>query len=772
MATITGTTGNDLLYGGGPHTLVGLTGDDSYAVYGQGDAVVENPNEGQDTVLAFASYTLGAGVSVETLSTAINAASDPIGLTGNALSQIIVGNYGNNILDGGGGGDALAGLRGDDLYYVHGRNDLVVEQAGDGRDTVVASGDFVLGAGSSVEQIETVNVLATTPLFLGGNELAQSMYGNAGSNLINGGGGADNLYGGGGDDTYRIFGDGEGVTENVNAGSDRVFTSGSFNLGLFSSVEYLSTAVQAGTESINIAGNDMVQVIVGNYGSNILNGGGSGDTLIGLRGDDIYRVYSIGDTIIENAGEGNDAVYTSASYVLRAGVSVETLSTDQNSGTAAINLAGNQVAQTVIGNYGANLIDGGGGSDTLYGLAGADVFRFSATLGSDNVDTIVDFGNGADRIQLDPTIFTGLTNGVLPANAIVIGGAAADADDRIIYNPQTGALSFDGDGSGSAAAVQFATLPTGLAASAIAVTVAATSNAGPVTVTGAGTYLLGGATGNGVNLDATYPEATAFTFGAMPGGAPFNLVFGPTSYGTGRPPIAFVDGFAIGTFDFSQLGTGVSLRPTTDFLTTDGALIVAAPNFNEELPGIRPAGIVGTPFDDYIDQSLRPGVPSPLQPPRIGGSISGGAGNDTLIGARALDGGSGNDLLVGALGTRMTGGEGADTFRLPINTRSFGISQNAPNIVVDFTPGADRIELFKNIASDLATGALDPSRFHIGAEATTPDQRVIYDPATGRLFYDYNGSSGDMSGSIPLIATLSPGLGLTAADFTVLPGSG
>ena len=62
--------------------------------------------------------------------------------------------------------------------------------------------------------------------------------------------------------------------------------------------------------------------------------------------------------------------------------------------------------------------------------------------------------------------FTGLANGTLAADAFRIGAAAADATDRIIYNSATGALLFDADGSGAGAAVQFATLDTGLAMTA------------------------------------------------------------------------------------------------------------------------------------------------------------------------------------------------------------------------------------------------------------------------------------------------------------------
>jgi serralysin len=61
-------------------------------------------------------------------------------------------------------------------------------------------------------------------------------------------------------------------------------------------------------------------------------------------------------------------------------------------------------------------------------------------------------------ILLDDAVFTGLSLGALDAGAFRTGTAAADADDRIIYNSTTGALLFDADGVGGVAAVQFATL--------------------------------------------------------------------------------------------------------------------------------------------------------------------------------------------------------------------------------------------------------------------------------------------------------------------------
>jgi Ca2+-binding RTX toxin-like protein len=52
---------------------------------------------------------------------------------------------------------------------------------------------------------------------------------------------------------------------------------------------------------------------------------------------------------------------------------------------------------------------------------------------------------------------------VLDADAFHIGAAAADAEDRIIYNEMTGALIFDSNGNAAGGATQFAQLATGLA---------------------------------------------------------------------------------------------------------------------------------------------------------------------------------------------------------------------------------------------------------------------------------------------------------------------
>jgi Ca2+-binding RTX toxin-like protein len=146
------------------------------------------------------------------------------------------------------------------------------------------------------------------------------------------------------------------------------------------------------------------------------------------------------------------------SYTQGAGVQVERLSTNDNAGTAAINLTGNELANLVYGNAGANVLDGKGGADVLTGFAGADRFAFTTALGSGNVDVVSDFSVVDDTIVLEDAVFTGLATGALRAGAFNTGSAATQADDRIIYNSATGALLFDLDGLGGAAAVQFATI--------------------------------------------------------------------------------------------------------------------------------------------------------------------------------------------------------------------------------------------------------------------------------------------------------------------------
>ncbi|RAZ92507.1 calcium-binding protein [Mesorhizobium hawassense] len=184
-----------------------------------------------------------------------------------------------------------------------------------------------------------------------------------------------------------------------------------------------------------------------------------GDHVIqGGKGNNTYHIDNAHDKVMEAAGGGFDKVMASVSYALSTGSHIEQLSTSSTRGTTAIDLTGNEFGQTIIGNNGDNKINGGGGSDLLKGYGGHDAFVFSTALGPNNIDRIADFNVFQDKIYLDHTIFAGLQKGALSASNFHIGPAAHDANDHIIYNSATGALSFDSDGIGGHAQTQFASL--------------------------------------------------------------------------------------------------------------------------------------------------------------------------------------------------------------------------------------------------------------------------------------------------------------------------
>jgi len=217
-----------------------------------------------------------------------------------------------------------------------------------------------------------------------------------------------------------------------------------------------------------LGGNDLLlggggnDYLVGGAGDDRLDGGSNYDQMDGGAGNDTYVVDHASDFIVERYGEGDDTVESSISFTLYN----DQIENVTLTGSAAIDATGTWLANRIAGNDGANRLDGGFGIDTLTGGGGADLFAFTTTPGTGNVDSITDFAAGVDRIGLDDAVFAGLAPGALAAGAFVVGTAALDADDRIVYDPATGALLFDSDGAGGAEAVMFATVQAGLALSA------------------------------------------------------------------------------------------------------------------------------------------------------------------------------------------------------------------------------------------------------------------------------------------------------------------
>ncbi|HEY7986265.1 MAG TPA: calcium-binding protein, partial [Methylophilaceae bacterium] len=393
--TITGNDANNTLNGGlGADTLIGGLGDDTYIVDNSGDVIVENASEGTDSVQSSAgNYTLNANIENLTLtgSAAING-------TGNDLNNAITGNSGDNILDGGTGADTLTGGLGNDTYVVDDAGDVVIENSGEGTDTVQSSITYTLAT-----NFENLTLIGSSAIngtgngvdnILTGNSAANTLTGGAGNDTLDGGAGNDTLVGGAGNDTYYVDSTSDVITELAPDGTDSVFSSATYTLS--ANVENLTLT---GAAAINATGNSGANTLTGNSGNNTLNGSTGADTMIGGLGNDTYVVDNVGDVVTENSGEGTDTVQSGITYTLGSNVENLTLT-----GSTGINGTGNGLDNVLTGNTGANTLTGGAGNDTLNGGTGADTMLGGTgddTYVVDNVGDVVteNAGEGIDTVQ-------------------------------------------------------------------------------------------------------------------------------------------------------------------------------------------------------------------------------------------------------------------------------------------------------------------------------------------------------------------------------------
>ncbi|BBH40871.1 hypothetical protein myaer102_34570 [Microcystis viridis NIES-102] len=493
--TIIGNAGNDTLNGGaGVDSLIGNAGNDTYIIDDLNDVIVENANEGTDTVQTSINFDLTA-TNLENITLL---GTDNLNATGNGFNNTLIGNDGNNLLqglagndnlDGKAGNDTLVGGAGNDTYTID-AGDTIVENANEGTDAVKAGFSYILA-----NTLENLTLLATGNIDGTGNSSNNSLTGNNGNNRLeglagndnlNGGLGNDTLVGGSGNDNYTIDG-GDTLIENLNEGTDTVTASFTYTLG-----DNLENLNLSGNAAINGTGNTLNNSLNGNSGNNLLlglegndslDGKAGNDTLEGGAGDDAYTI-DAGDTITENANAGTDTVKVGfASYTLTANFENLTLT-----GTLAINgtgnssnnlLTGNNAANTLTGLDGNDTLLGGSGNDTLVGGNGNDVLtggsgleQFVLNAPGGGIDSITDFRVIDDTLVVSASQFGGgLTVGTaIDSSQFRIGAGATTAttaDHRFIYNSTNGALFFDADGSATTAmAIQLATLSPQLALTA------------------------------------------------------------------------------------------------------------------------------------------------------------------------------------------------------------------------------------------------------------------------------------------------------------------
>jgi Ca2+-binding RTX toxin-like protein len=293
-------------------------------------------------------------------------------LNGGDRNDIIDGGSGNDILIGGAGNDILWGRDGDDILnggdgddILNGGRDYDILNGGAGND-ILSGGDwhkdryeFEVGHGQDIiydlgysSQDDQSN---RNDLVFKGAKLADAEFTRSGKDLV-----------------IRAYGSADSVTLsdylNDDNGHGRAFNFIFDDQSItYEDIKYHYGVTQSGDEQDN--------VLTGWQGKDILNGGTGEDTLNGEGGNDILNG-GAGDDIL-NGGEGDDTL---------------------NGG------AGNDILN---GGAGFDILNGGAGNDVLKGGEwDKDRYEFEAGHGNDVID---DFGYASEEYQkhLNELVFKG-----------------------------------------------------------------------------------------------------------------------------------------------------------------------------------------------------------------------------------------------------------------------------------------------------------------------------------------------------------------------------
>lgn len=828
--TIYGAGGNDVLFGGrntNPilgDSLVGGAGNDTLVVSNPNDTVVGGAGTA-DTVFvsvadleaqgqAIATYTLAAGSGVETLSAQSQQGVQNIRLTGSSdTGETIVGNFGANTLSGGSTvdsatGDTLIGLNGDDTYVITNFADRIAQETG-GTDTLtfgrtVNGGTYnvgtTLGADVSIERIELSNGMTNVT----GNNVAQTIVGDTAafvaltgagtSETLDGGAGADTLIGNGGADTYIVDVAGDviqGEIAGTGATTDTVLFRGTtgYDLAAGVSVEVMAVAnatngarlsnTAAGAPGVFLVGNEFSQNIIGSNGADILNGdrgtSTNADTLFGGGGNDVYRVYAQSDVVSENtvdaagtitlvdAGGTNDTIFTSADYSLAtnaaadsdgvtggtqaAGDFIETLSAADQSSSVGLMLTGGANANTIIGAQGNDTINGGAGADRMIGLGGNDTFAV------DNAGDVIieDANGGSDTVNVNILSYTlnaaaavEIVNLNVGTSTFVGNGFAQRINGSIGGDDITGGGGADTlAGGGGADTYRVSTQDT--------VIIDSDGLANVIDYTAAtGGYDVA----DGVSITAmTASSATGNVFlvgnnqvQTLTGNAGDNILNGAGGLNAGNGD-TLVGGAGNDTYRVFNSNYNGTLTPTggdvvTETIGNGTDTVFTSANF-----------VLGNFVENLVAADARFQTNLTLIGNGLDNQISGSFGNNVIYG------GAGRDTLTGL--------DGKDTFHFA----ETGLA-NA-DIIADFSSAqGDKISL--DATTFAATGGaagfggtVDGNEFQLGTAATGNQATILYDQATGRVFFDSDGAG---AGTAVLFAQLNPGTALSAADFTLTPG--
>jgi Ca2+-binding RTX toxin-like protein len=692
--SLIGGSGNDWIDGGtGADQMIGGTGDDRYVVDSSLDRAYEYLGGGFDIVLSSVAKDLRVAwaAQIEGLTyTGTTAAT----LTGNALGNRIVSNAagndtlwggaGNDTLDGGAGSDTLRGGLGNDLMFVATTGDAVVENAGEGNDTIVGiAKDLTIAAYAT--SVENLFHTGATGAVLKGNALANLVSGAGGNDTITGGDGNDTLLGGAGSDSL------------AGGNGDDMFYGG--------------------------ANPDYFWVVDRKLRPDTV-----ADTLAGGAGNDRYLIDSLLDTVVETSSGGTqDVVISAIDNSLARYANVEALVLQR--GSTAWYGQGSDRSDILVGNALDNYLVGGAGNDTLSGVAN------DANLGTPQSD-VLDGGAGND-VLLAFDFGIGYTQ---TREFSLFGGSG---DDLYVIGTRFGSVGgFDSAGtdtalflaSGSAAQLEgvenillwgFDAATDSSARGAIQAVFGA-ANFGAAYLGSYGPAY--NATGNDLdNLIVGNGLANLLAGGAGDDAIAGGLGHDTLEGGDGTDTLAG----GLGN-DWYYLDSG----DTAIELANQGYDVLASATLATNAEFADYDHMEGWQYLGSADVDLHRGTTNTSQDYLGGGSggdllrgyggndtLDGGAGDDTLAGGTdqdALDGGDGSDQLAGQAGDdTLAGGDGDDTLDGGDNWDRLGGGAGVDSLIggagrdtLDGSAGDD--ELFGGANDDTLIGGAGSDLLHGG----------------------------------------------------------
>lgn len=635
--------------------------------------------------------------------------SDDDRLVGTKKKDDLFGLGGNDVLIGRQKADLLDGGVGkeDAASYSNAKTGVVADLSDASGNTGDAEGDEYVGIerliGSKFDD-ELRGGVGDTVLF--GRDGDDTLVGQFATTRLLGGTGADTLIGLGVSTIAAYWDAEEGVRVDLgNPGRNRGDAEGdSF-------------------ENVNgLEGSDFEDRLYGDGRDNVLGGLDGADRLYGGKGNDQLNGGLGADRL--DGGRGIDtADYAGA----EEGLTVDLVRSEENTGDAEGDrfvdvesiegsrfddrLSGDDSDNRLTGGLGADRLSGRGGDDTLNGDFGDD--RLSAGGGDD----IIAGGLGADRI---------------------IGGSGFD---RAIYWAATSGLTVDlkrsEDNTGAARGDTFKSVE-GVDGSSFSDILLGDDDANRLT-------------GRDGDDSLSGREGDDDLFGGrgdddLSGGKDDDTLYG----GDGADRLNGSSGEDTASYGTAVAGVTADLGDTS---ANDGEAEGDDYDSIENLTGSSQDDVLRG--DDGANRLTGGGGDD---------DIAGGDGDDRLVGQAGndeLSGGAGDDTLVGGEGRdELTGGAGDDTFLF--NTAP---TRSADDEITDFEVGSDIFALGRFQFGVLPAGALDEDAFRLGATATEASHRILYDSASGNLFFDEDGVDG---ATAVRFASIDSGLDLNADDFLLV----